>query len=314
MTAKTSPEDSIGLVSVILPTYNRERLVGRAIQSILNQTYANFELIVVDDCSKDNTKSVVTDFQDCRIRYIWHEKNRGAVAARNTGIRVAKGEYIAFQDSDDEWLPEKLEKQMMAFDSASSDLGVVYTGYWLIANGIITYSPILDDMKQIEGDIHDALLLTNFIGTPTTVVRRECFEKAGMFENLPRLQEWGLWLKISKYYKFKFINEALVNAYRQSDGISSNMNAYIVARKYILDKYFEEISKKAKLLSRHYFEIGTLLCFNGEVDEGRRYFFRAMRTNPFDVKLQLSILTSIFGQNVYDKAARIYLSAKSQKA
>lgn len=312
MVGKINLDGFDSLVSVVLPTFNRARLIGRAIQSILSQNYTNFELIIVDDCSRDNTEKVITSFHDERIRYIRHEKNKGAVAARNTGIRAARGEYVAFQDSDDEWLPEKLGKQMKVFESAPLDFGVVYTSYWLIDNGTITYYPPLDIVKQTEGNIHDALLVTNFINTPTAVVKRECFEKAGMFENLPRLQEWGLWLRISKYYKFKHINEALINAYRQSDSISRNMDALIVARKYILNKYFGEISKKPKLLRQHYFDIGTFLCLNGEIAEGRKYFFRAMRTNPIDPKLQLSTLTSIFGQNVYDKVAVFYLRAKSQ--
>ena len=104
-------------VSIIIPTYNRAHLIGRAIQSVLNQTYQNFEIIVVDDGSTDNTEEMIKEFQkhDKRIKYIRHEKNRGGAAARNTGIKVARGEYIAFQDSDDEWLPEKLEKQMDVF-------------------------------------------------------------------------------------------------------------------------------------------------------------------------------------------------------
>jgi glycosyltransferase involved in cell wall biosynthesis len=300
------------VVSIVLPTFNRARLIRRAIQSILDQTYVNFELIVVDDCSKDETERVVKSFPDRRIRYLRHEENKGAVAARNTGIMAARGEYVAFQDSDDEWLPQKLYKQMNAFNSAPLNLGVVYTSYWLIDNGTITYAPPLDCVKQTEGYIHTSLLVTNFVNAPTAVVRRECFEKAGMFESLPRLQEWGLWLRISKYYEFKHINEPLIKAYRQPDSISRNMKALIVARKYILSKYFEEISEKPKLLSKHYFEIGTLLCLNAEIAEGRKYFFRAMQANPLNAKLQLSAFASAFGQNVYDRVTGFYLHAKYQ--
>lgn len=103
--------EKIPTVSVVIPTYNRAHLVGRAIQSVLNQTYQDFEIIVVDDGSTDNTEEVVKSFNDPRIRYIRHDQNRGGSAARNTGIKMARGEYIAFQDSDDEWLPEKLESR-----------------------------------------------------------------------------------------------------------------------------------------------------------------------------------------------------------
>jgi glycosyltransferase involved in cell wall biosynthesis len=299
------------LVSVIIPSYNRAHIIGKAIQSVLNQTYSKLELIVVDDCSRDNTENVVKSFQDGRVIFLRHEKNKGACAARNAGINAARSEYIAFQDSDNEWLPEKLEKQMAAFSSASPSIGVVYTSFWLIDNGLRTLfpSPLV---KLTEGNIHHALLETNFVDTSTAIVRKECFEKVGMFENLPRLQEWILWLKISKHYHFKHVNEPLVNSYVQPDSISHNVNAVIVARKYILEKYFREISKKPKLLSQHYFEIGTILCLNGQIEEGRNYFFKALRINPINTKLQLSTFTSLLGQNIYNKTAAIYLQAKGQ--
>ena len=97
-------------VSAIIPTYNRANIVIRAIQSVLNQTYQNFELLVIDDGSQDNTEEIVTGIHDNRIKYIRHEKNKGVAAARNTGIEAAKGEFIAFLDSDDEWLPNKLKR------------------------------------------------------------------------------------------------------------------------------------------------------------------------------------------------------------
>jgi len=100
---------------------------SRAIQSVLDQTYEDFELIVVDDGSTDNTEEVVKNFGNDKIRYIRHEENKGAAAARNTGIRAARGEYIGFQDSDDEWLPVKLEKQIKVFETAPPEVGVVYT-------------------------------------------------------------------------------------------------------------------------------------------------------------------------------------------
>ena len=299
-------------VSIILPTYNRERLLGRAIQSILTQTYSNFEIIVVDDCSRDNTENIVRNFCDKRIRYIRHEENKGAVAARNTGIKAARGEYIAFQDSDNEWLPGKLEKQINSIKSAPPYFGVVYTSFWLIDRDRKTYFPP-SNLKQTEGNVHRAFLGTNFVDTSTAVVRKECFEKIGMFENLPLLQEWGLWLRISRHYCFKHINEPLVMVYRQTDSISRNLNALIVARKYVLDKYFDEISKEPKLLSEHYFMIGTSLCLNGDIGAGRTYLYKAMRTHPFNTKLLLSTLASIFGLKTYSKLAEVYLRAKAQE-
>ena len=110
-------------VSIIIPTYNRERLVCKAINSVLRQTYSDYELIVVDDGSVDQTPRAVSQFQDPRIRYLCQHINAGECAARNIGLTAAQGRYIAFLDSDDEWLPNKLEKQVKYFESRPQHVG-----------------------------------------------------------------------------------------------------------------------------------------------------------------------------------------------
>ena len=121
--------DQSQLVSVILPLYNRAESIVGAINSVLDQTYRNLELIVVDDASTDQSIELVEAISDPRIRLLRHETNQGAAAARNTGIEAAKGGYVAFQDSDDEWLPEKLDKQMQVFLAAPEGVGAVYCGF-----------------------------------------------------------------------------------------------------------------------------------------------------------------------------------------
>ncbi len=302
------------LVSVVLPTYNRSHILGRAIQSILNQTYHNFEIIIVDDCSTDNTDYIVKKFDDSRIRYIRHSQNKGGSVARNTGIKAARGEYIAFQDSDDEWLPTKLQKQLDSFIFESSNLGVVYTSFKLIDKGRTVIVPDSKLAKHAGGNIHNLLLKGNFVNTPTAIVRKKCFEKVGMFEDVPRYQDWILWLKLSKYYHFKHINEPLVNAYRQPDSISRNIAASVVARRFILKKYYHEISKKPALIGKYYFEIGTSLCLNGDIKTGRSYLFRAVMFHPFNLKLILSTFASLFNQEIYNKLAILYLRSNANKS
>jgi glycosyltransferase involved in cell wall biosynthesis len=300
------------MVSIVLPTYNRESLLSRAIRSVLNQTYSNFELIVVDDCSIDCTESVAKGFHDDRIRYVRHERKKGAAIARNNGIIAAKGKYIAFQDSDDEWLPTKLEKQINAFNSAPRELGVVYNSFWIIDHNKRTIVPS-SSIKKTEGKIHDALLDMNFISTPAAIVRKECFKKVGMFADIPRFQDWELWIRISKYYSFKHLREPLVNQYRQLDSISRHTDVLISARKYILSKYFNEISEKPKLLSKHYSDIAIYLCSKGDTNEGRKYFFKAMSAYPYNVKLLLWTISSIFGSTVYNRYSTIYYSLKTTR-
>jgi len=293
-------------VSVIIPTYNRAHLVGRAIQSVLEQTYQDFELIVVDDGSTDNTKEVVKGFNDKRIKYILHEKNKGATAARNTGIKAARGEYIAFQDSDDEWLPVKLEKQMKVFEAASPEVGVVYTGFWRIESNKKIYIPS-EKVARKEGNIHAELLRGNFVDTPTAVVKKDCFAKVGIFdERLPRLQDWELFIRISKDYHFKCVDEPLLISYYQPHSISADQSALIRALKLILEKHFEDFKKDKRVLASFFANSGDLLCSGGEFRQGRSYLIKAVKAYPLNIKYLGAALASLLGQRVYNRAATSY--------
>ncbi len=266
-------------VSVIIPTYNRATLLGRAVRSVLNQTYDDFEVIIVDDCSTDNTKNIVKSLEDERITYIRHMKNRGAAAARNTGMTAAKGEYIAFQDSDDLWLREKLEKQMLAFEESTRKTGVVYSGFWRIENHRKTYIPSKWVPKK-EGDIHRDLLQGNFVGGVTAVIRKACLEKVGMFdERLSRLQDWELFMRLSKSYLFKYVNEPLLLSYHLCDSISADSEALTVALEIILKKHQKDFSKDGRILARHYLNI-FFSCLGRETTKGMHYMKEAVNLDP----------------------------------
>ena len=289
-------------VSIIIPTYNRRQSIGRSVRSVLNQTYQDFELIIVDDGSTDNTKELVADFNDERIRYVRHEGNKGEAAARNTGIKAARCDYIAYQDSDDEWLPEKLARQMELLEDASPEVGVIYTGFWKTENHRRTYIPF-SWVSRKNGNIHRELLKGNFIGGPVTLIKKECFEKAGMFnEEIFHLEDWELWLRISKYYHFKYIDEPLVIAHYHSDNVSSNHHAFIEALELVLEKYSDEFASDKKLLAKHYIDIGNLLVVHKETQNGRNYLIKAIKLYPFNIKLLLVIFFTFFGLSVYKKA------------
>jgi glycosyltransferase involved in cell wall biosynthesis len=227
-------------VSVVIPTHNRASLLGRSIKSVLGQTYKDFEIIVVDDASTDNTEEVVQSIRDPRIRYLRHEKNRGGSAARNTGIRAAWGQYIAFQDSDDEWLPEKLEKQMEVLAAAPPEVGIVYTAFWRIRSDNKEYIPG-PEIQLKEGRVHRELLKGNFVTTQAVLVKRECFQKAGMFdETLPRFQDWELFIRMAKHYEFRYVPEALVRSFFTEDSISAKPKSLIAALEIILHKHVED--------------------------------------------------------------------------
>ena len=146
------------IISVIIPTYNRENMIGYAIKSVLNQTFKNLEIIVVDDGSTDNTEEIIRDFKDKRVKYIKkYKKNRGISVARNIGIKVARGKYIAPLDSDDEWLPEKLDKQIKILQDGPPELGVVYSNSCYIDKSGKNMNK-LRNTKKVEGYIYEDLL------------------------------------------------------------------------------------------------------------------------------------------------------------
>jgi len=282
-------------VSVIIPTYNRACSIRRSVQSVLNQTFNDLEVIIIDDGSTDGTKKVLKDFSDKRIRYIRLKEAKGAAVARNIGIKIAVGKFVAFQDSDDEWLPKKLEKQISVFKHMPLGVGVVYSGFWSIKGEERVYKPSLGTIIK-EGDIHDELFKGNFITVQSAVVRKECFIKAGMFdESLPRLQDWELWIRISKYYQFKYIDEPLVNVYYSLNSISSDQDALVRAHEIVLEKHFRDIGKNRQLLANRYYYVGKLLCKQKEVRHSRKYFLMALKSYPLNIKFFSVLFISFFG-------------------
>ena len=299
-------------VSVIIPTYNRAHLMGRSIQSVLNQTYQDFELIIVDDGSTDNTDDIIKEFQkkDGRIKYIRHEKNKGGSAARNTGIKAARGEYVAFQDSDDEWLLEKLEKQMRIFKDVSAEVGIVYTDMWRICGGEKTYwhSPVI---KPKDGIVYNQALdrfmeLGTGIGIQSAIIRRKCFNIVGMFdEAFHRFIDLELFIRLSKYYHFYHINEPLVNYYNTENGISSNNGALIEAYELIFKKYSNNIVKNRKSLAKYQYLVGNILCQNDKMTQGRAYLLKAVKLYPLNIKYLVAAFVSLFGESAYRKVVRL---------
>lgn len=225
------------MVSVIIPSYNREKTIERAVMSVLNQTYKDLELIVVDDCSKDNTVEVLKSIKDDRFKIIELEKNSGACVARNVGVENAQGDYIAFQDSDDEWLLDKLEKQMAIFEKEKVDL--VFCAFNRFGLGKNLTCP-----KLSEGIVERKTLLEDSrISTQTLIGKKECFENVKFDPEMPRLQDYDITIRLSKKYSIYFVNEPLVNMYVQNDSISKNKNKMIRAETIIFSKYKDDIEK-----------------------------------------------------------------------
>ena len=233
------------MVSVIIPTYNREQQILRAVRSVLNQTYQDYELIIVDDGSKDKTAEIIQEIRDDRIRYISLETNQGVAHARNMGIQEAKYDYIAFLDSDDEWLPNKLELQMKKMMAAPPKVGVIFCrmGGKQRNSEERFVCPAENYKKEIlEGNIFNPLLLQNVIGTPTMLVRKICLQKAGGFkETLQCLEDWELVLRIAKNWQIGFVDEILVEVHKSEGSVSTNIGGFLVARCYLFSLYRQEM-------------------------------------------------------------------------
>ena len=207
-----------GLVSVIIPTYNSAEFIEPCLETVFNQTYPFWEIIVVDDGSVDNTRQVLAPYvRDGRIKYLF-QQNRGPAAARNLALTYARGEFIAFLDSDDLWTPEKLEKQVAVLQK-NEDVGMIYSdSEWFgeewerqraVSRKLREY-----DRRKAEyfrrGDIYKILLAHNFIPTMTVLVRRSVLKKAGPFleqingERFSFGEDFELWLRIARVCKVEF--------------------------------------------------------------------------------------------------------------
>jgi glycosyltransferase involved in cell wall biosynthesis len=284
-------------VSIIIPTFNRSGLITRSIESVLNQSFRDFELIIVDDGSTDNTEAVVKSLPDERIRYIKRETNSGGSAARNVGIRQARASLIAFQDSDDVWMPDKLSKQLIALDDPASSPGVVYSGFLHIRGEKTMYLPG-SKVVQKDGWIHGQLLLGNFISTQTALVRRESLDQAGYFdESLPRLQDWDLFLRLSKVCEFKCIDEPLVKAYYSSGSISSNSRSLLEGLVIIHGKYEEDFTNNLKAESKLQFVLAHTNLVEGRLRDCRAALKKAVSTER-KLNYRLALLSSYAGLKI----------------
>lgn len=223
------------MISVIIPTHNRAYIISNAIKSVLEQTYKNLELIVVDDGSNDDTKNIVNKFNDTRLKYIKYDKARGACYARNLGIKSAKGSYIAFNDSDDMWHFDKLEKQLRYIKKTSAD--VVFCAlsrHNLDENGKEDTVPAINEGQVFYKDF----LNQSLASTQAIFGRAECFKRIMFDVEMPRFQDWELMLRIVQKYKVFFQKEALVDVWIQSDSITnSNLRTVDGLQKLIRKNY-----------------------------------------------------------------------------
>lgn len=264
------------MVSVIIPLYNREGTIGMAVNSVLRQTYRDIEVIVVDDGSKDRSLEVVKNIDDERIRIIECEKNGGACIARNLGIENAIGDFIAFQDSDDFWHEDKLEKSIYYLKEKNVDF--VFSAVYrkgergFAEDGRIVPSYNLNHEKDKFGKI----LSLNCVSTQTIVARREVFERVRFDSGLPRFQDWDLAIQVVKSaFRVYYISEPLVDCYILDDSITSDSKKAIYALEKFEQKYRKDFLDNPRAAEEFYFRSAHFLEKQGY--SGAAYFVKAYK-------------------------------------
>lgn len=266
------------LFSVVIPSYNREKVVVRAINSVLNQTFQDFEIIVVDDGSEDNTEGVVNSIADERIKYV-RQENAGACVARNTGVENSRGQYVSFLDSDDEWFPEMLEKQYELYKS-DCDIGCVYSNLQVVT----IKGEIYPFGKQfgVQGNCYAEVLRQGYMA-PTSVLsaKRECFEKVGLFDvQLPASQDDDMCFKLAKYYKVGYIPYTMASLnVEQVNRISNNPKRVADGWWKLWNKYENDVAALCgnEVMQDHFLNCAKRYAFlndNNQKKEALRKYYK----------------------------------------
>lgn len=282
------------LVSIIMPAFNAEKTIGGSIQSVLNQTYSNWELIIIDDGSTDSTFETIKNFSDSRIKATRRE-NCGVASTRNYALSISKGEYIAFLDSDDLWLPEKLTKQVEILQTSDSSTGLIHTNY-LEFDERTEYSP--KPFKNLfwlktEGNVHEDLMVHDFVATLTVMIKKEVIEKVGIFsEDLHGTEDWDLWIRIAEHFTVQYIPTRLAKYRLVAGSLSKNYSKYELELKKVLERHLEKkaVYKGNLRLGRWLFHKHMAHGFSrtGMPSKAFSHFILACKARPINFKNVLS--------------------------
>ncbi len=294
-------------VSVIIPAYDSEKFISETIMSVLNQTYKDYELIIVDDGSTDNTAAIVKRYVSLHnnIRYIY-QPHHGQSEAKNIGIRESKGEFIAFLDHDDIWLPNKLEKQIKAL--SPSNYKIICCDMQLYENGELISGSALERLgfKYIRsGFVYNEILWNCFLFSSTVLLNRDCFRTVGVFNGYYKMAEdYDLWLRMAKIYPISFMNERLVMRRLHAHNLSKNMffswSSLILLFTSLLAE--ESLGRKEKLiikkrLSEFYFDIGYYYWDKENLFLARINYLKALSYKN-DIALRYRILFTYLPRNL----------------
>lgn len=301
-----------GLVSVIIPTYKRADKLKNAIESVLNQTYNKFEVLVVNDNEPGDEYStrleeLLSSIKDERVFLINQEEHKNGAAARNAGINRAKGEFIAFLDDDDTWIKEKLQKQISIFKN-DPEVGLVTTGvYYVYVNEKVIYESI----PNVNGDVSKDILISNCVGGTQAMVRKKVLDQVGGFdENLKALQDYELWIRVCQLTKVATVKEPCINYfnYRGTNQISQVTKNYEMSFKYISEKHSKLIENLTYEEKKRRANASLLLLANKAMRNNNKktaiqYAMKAFKAKP-SLKAIVYGIMSLFNYRVILKARK----------
>lgn len=293
------------LISVVIPTYKRSEFLQRAINSVLSQSHQNIELIIIDDNPPGSNDRIATETfmqryaQEPRVRYLQHEQNQGGAAARNTGIRAATGDYVAFLDDDDTWDPQKLELQLACFANADEHVAMVYTWFRVVDET----TTLFVRKPSVKGKLYPRLIAENMIGTTSTVMcKREALLEVGLFDpRLPSSQDRDLYIRIAEKYDIDYVPEALVSFLRHDqERITKNTQKRIEALEYLARKYQRPLEAHRALHAKFLVTLAKFRLLEDDFKQARNEFFLAWRLNPRNVQALMMAGLASLGKERYE--------------
>ncbi|MEY3581534.1 MAG: hypothetical protein RLZ02_487 [Actinomycetota bacterium] len=288
------------LVSIVIPTYNHAPMLQRALATVVEQTHQNWNAIVVNNFSTDNTLEVVAAFNDPRIQCVNFRNNGVIGASRNEGIAIATGKYVAFLDSDDTWFPAKLEKCVEILESGS-DL-VCHAEYWIDESGksrLVAYGP------SEAATHHNLIYKGNRISTSATVVRTALLKEVHGFDVAPEListEDYDLWIRLAaKSDKFAFISEPLGEYHRHDNNVSANIEKHLAAELVLLAKHFSANTRFENMIARRrrkalaYYGAGRSLHRTRKHFLALQKYSRSLVIWPLSLRLYAAVMLSLMG-------------------
>lgn len=301
------------LVSVVIPTYDRQEFLPTAINSVLNQNYEPIELIIVDDHSPESPREIVEKVPESQladVKFIKHETNRGVSAARNTGIKYASGQLIAFLDDDDQWENNKIKRQVSVFSQEDDVVGVVCTGMRSIdSDG----STITVQNVTYSGDVTKELLCGALIPLPSIMVHRRVLNRAGLFDENMRSYEDMEWIiRLSRYCEFRSISDPLVISLRDDDAEHEQLtDDFKMKRTESYPQFMEKCRPIAaeygwlferRMIASWLFRLGYAALGCEEYTYAHKYFKQAVFLWPLEFKFYPYTLISMLGEPWYKRA------------